>query len=71
MADVDESGCEGCLTYNQRIKKDFTSRVCPFLDDHPCPCSNCIIKMMCRAECDLYVNFRLGFPNYGTKQAKK
>jgi hypothetical protein len=47
--------CEGCNLYEICCKDN---RI-PKFDNTQCPCSKCLIKMMCASACDEYRHFRL------------
>ena len=58
-------GCcsrEGCIVVIH-IKYTLEERGL-ILDD--CPCSMCLIKVVCRESCDDYTNFRMGEPVTGS-----
>lgn len=50
--------CRGCKTYEDEInnltdaeKKGICNVSYPFIDDTVCPCSECIVKMVCEHTC--------------------
>lgn len=46
--------CEGCATY---LAQNENHHDCPYYKDNQdssCPCSNCLVKMMCGDPCDDY-----------------
>jgi hypothetical protein len=49
--------CKGCLTYNET--NDSCSDLVSFLFDskYYCPCTSCLIKVMCREGCTKYREF--------------
>ncbi len=52
--------CEGCFTYDSKINE--CREGLPISDE--CPCGGCLIKMMCKEACGLFletlIHSRLG-----------
>lgn len=55
--------CDGCLTYVP--DKGSSCKFSGYNYDGKCPCTNCIIKMMCGEPCNDYANFRIEGLNNG------
>lgn len=56
--------CKGCITYIVNNRDALTNNddpiICSYTNhnkDGKCPCSSCIIKMMCEITCDEYEDF--------------
>jgi len=49
--------CKGCLTYGEKYDKCEGSIASLFNLKGKCPCSNCLVKMMCRKSCNDYNRF--------------
>jgi hypothetical protein len=47
--------CKGCRTYMFRLEANYNDLRC--MDKHikKCPCRKCIIKSMCKTECEEYL----------------
>jgi len=56
MTDIDY--CEGCATYHL-YHHSYGPTLCRYADNNndKCPCSLCIIKMMCKTVCDDFKDF--------------
>jgi len=57
MTNVDY--CKGCATYKVKNSSDKLIP-CSYLPDNidgNCPCTECIIKVMCEHMCDRYISF--------------
>ena len=59
---ITDSMCKGCNLY----------KICSYavkLDNKDCPCSTCLIKMVCGKSCKDYIDFRANRhkPSYITK----
>lgn len=52
------NGCIGCtaLGYDDKCTNGFDQDMSK---DNPCPCMNCIVKMVCRNECREYFDYAL------------
>ena len=50
--------CEGCfsLTFNEFLDE---CKFCAYNPEGQCPCTHCIIKVMCDVQCDNFAVFRL------------
>jgi len=49
--------CEGCLTTTSK------TTYCTFIfynNEGQCPCSKCIVKMMCERACYRFMTFKMG-----------
>ena len=57
-----EEVCNGCMTYktiDEETKEIIYCFVSHVIDGHYCPCSKCILKMVCQEVCfpfELYLN---------------
>ena len=47
--------CKGCL--NLGSNGWCSSRLDCISESNQCPCLNCIVKMVCENECDIFVEF--------------
>ena len=54
--------CKGCLVWTQGslILSELKNKACrgTYNKDGYCPCSQCLIKGMCREECEDYMKFK-------------
>lgn len=50
--------CKGCFTYSNC---DLQCSIKPITNGIRCPCSTCIIKMMCNEPCDKLHQYRGGY----------
>lgn len=52
------NSCEGCYCYTP----NDAPNICDYIFDNkpilPCPCSECIIKVMCENICDPWISWR-------------
>ena len=62
--------CGGCSTYEFGIKFSSPCKIPHKKAGHPCPCSMCIIKMVCEDECDELIWYKQ-FNTKGIKKKKK
>ena len=53
--------CKGCKAFD---KGGCLSGVEPKIGDYICPCSICIVKIMCRGICDAYVDYAYKFSEF-------
>jgi hypothetical protein len=50
--------CKSCLTYNEYSDKCGILIASELNLKGDCPCTNCLIKVMCNKGCDDYNNFK-------------
>jgi hypothetical protein len=50
--------CEGCCVYKRVDPDDVACRHILQNDEGQCPCTKCIIKVMCEEPCEDYLDFR-------------
>ncbi len=53
-----EEDCVGCSTYEHNNIKSRRVKCAWFNEKLICPCPTCLIKMMCRTECDLLIRHK-------------
>lgn len=66
---MNHNNCDGCFTYPPNIDPDDIG--CAHVPDNTngeCPCTRCIIKMMCEEPCHDYLAFRI--ESIDTKEGK-
>ena len=54
--------CDGCFSKHSHRKHGVLIQPCcnmGYNDKGQCPCTLCIVKMMCDSSCDDYFNYRL------------
>lgn len=55
------NACEGCLTYITRLKhfgSQETAQCSLAYNVNNCPCTICIIKIMCFKECEAFIQYK-------------
>lgn len=55
---MDEANCEGCVDRYNRFAKKNQVMCRPVDTNEICPCSICIVKMMCETACNAFRTYR-------------
>lgn len=54
--------CEGCYTYHPEFKLENARIRCDYVEnnsnDYVCPCTTCVIKMICKYTCPEWLKWR-------------
>lgn len=70
-----EQNCDGCIDFERELKferpvksGDISFSCVPYNHSGQCPCTTCIIKIMCKRTCNelerWYTNLKLDSPHY-------
>jgi hypothetical protein len=53
--------CKGCYTYHYYDNNTLFSNGCIHsqYNEGLCPCTDCVVKMMCNSPCEKYVRYNL------------
>ncbi len=55
--------CNGCFSlWSDQIVGNLNCETAPEYDKSRCPCLECLIKMVCKKECDDFMKYRNDIP---------
>lgn len=70
VLELRRSVCKGCLTY-ETMNEDQLCPVPHKINRKPCPCSKCMIKMVCEDTCDEFRLYKGTFVSRNWKQGHR
>lgn len=69
---VRDKVCKGCTTYEFSLKWGSPCNIPHKVSGHVCPCSKCLVKMVCTEVCDVVENYkRINIKNINKKKTRK